>query len=212
MKAIKNLIVAFLLVVAGYWLLTKANLLPSFKEIFKAQPVVIDETPILIKQIRSLGELITTASYDEVVADSIIVSKMGNIAQAFNILAPLPIFPSQIKQLVIIGTGKVLAGTDLKEISDSSIRIHLDTVWLKLPKAKILDAIMNPSDFKTFAEKGNWTSYEVNLVKVKARNKMINRAINNDILIKAGERTKVIMETFLVNAGYKHVVFTDLHE
>lgn len=49
------------------FLFQKTNWLPSFKNIFASQPVVIEETPIIIKEINTLSQLITVTYTDEVV-------------------------------------------------------------------------------------------------------------------------------------------------
>ncbi|MDB5249332.1 MAG: hypothetical protein JWQ40_3726 [Segetibacter sp.] len=202
----RRIVVAVIFIIAGYWLLQKLDFLPSLKNIFKAKPVVIDETPILIKEIKSIGQLITFSSFDEVVVDSNIVTRGSRFVNSFNTLAPIPVLPSADKQIVLIGRGKVLAGTDLSLLTDSSLSIRNDTLSLFLPKPQIFEAILNPSDFETFVEKGEWSNEEVTLVKIKARRKMTDRALQQNILGKAGQKSKAIMEDFLGNMGYKKVL------
>ena len=204
MKQLKRLLMVVFLCILAWWLLGK-TIFPSLKNIFSSQPVVIDESPILVKEIKSIGQLITYSSFDEVVADSVVVTKGSVFVNSFNRFAPLPILPSADKQLVLIGKGKILAGIDLTLLSDTDVISRNDSLRLTLPKAKILDAILNPSDFETFVEKGNWTDPEVILVKAQARRKMIARAIQQNILLKADTKAKAIMENFLRNLGYAHV-------
>ncbi len=206
MRRIRKLTITLIVIVATYWLLQKSEVLPSLKDIFGAKPVVIDETPILIKEIKSIGQLITYTSYDEVVADSVIVTRGSAFVNAFNHLSPVPLLPSADKQLVLIVKGKVLVGTDLSLLTDTSVTITNDTVTLFLPKPKIIDAIVNPSDFETFVEKGNWTIKEVTLVKIKARRKLEARALQQDILAKADTKAKTIMQDLLGSMGYKKVL------
>jgi hypothetical protein len=175
------------------------------KNIFASKEITIDQTPILIKEIKSIGQLITYTSFDEVVADTTIKTKGSAFVNGFNRFTPVPILPSADKQLVIIGRGKILVGTDLTLLSDSSVIIKNDTVRVHLPKAQILDAILNPSDFETFVEKGEWSNDEVIRVKAKARRKMIEHALRQNILAKADAKAKLIMENFLHNMGHKHV-------
>lgn len=200
----KNIFIIVVIIIA-YWLLAKLDILPSFKNIFASKPVTIDETPILIKEIKSIGQLITFTSFDEVVADSAIATKGSAFVNSFNKLSPLPVLPSADKHLVLIARGKILAGIDLTLLTDSSITIKHDSVSIKLPPAQVVEAILNPSDFETFEEKGVWTNEEVILVKAKARRKMLARAIDQQLLPKAGDRSKIIIENFVRNMGYKHV-------
>jgi hypothetical protein len=177
----------------------------SLKNFFATERVLIDETPILIKEIKSIGQLITYSLADEVVADSTIKTRGSQLVNAFNKFAPL--LPNPEKKLVLIGRGKILIGTNLSLLTDSSISINKDTISIHLPPAQILDAILNPSDFETFVEKGNWTNEEVILVKAKARRKMMEHALRQNVLPKADEKARVIMEKFLRNMGYKQVKF-----
>ncbi len=198
---------------AAIWLLRKENIFPSFRDLFATKPVIIDETPILIKEIKSIGQVITATLYDEVVVDSAETTPASEIIRSINTLTPFPILPPSDKQLVLVARGKVLAGTDLNALTDSSVRIAKDTVWLSLPASKIIDVIMNPGDVETFEERGVWSTRAVTAVKAKAREKMIQHAHDRNILDKAGTKTKTVMEDFLHAAGFKVVVFvptTDL--
>ena len=80
-----------------------------------------------------------------------------------------------------------------------------DSVSLLLPRAEILDAIMNPSDFETFSETGEWSSEAVTAVKVKARKKMIEKALQQGILNKADARSTALLENFLRGFGFRKV-------
>ena len=205
MRRLRNVILTVILIIAAYWLLQKTKLIPSFKDVFGAKAVVIDETPVLIKNIRSIGQLVSYSFFDEVVADSVIVTPTATVVNAFNRLAPVALLPSPQKQLVLIGKGKVLAGTDLSLLTDTSIIIKNDTIILFLPRPQILASILNPGDFETFIEKGNWTSDEVTRVKLKARRKIEEHALQQNILDKAGKKSKTVIEDFLINMGYTNI-------
>ncbi len=191
------------------WLLQKINVLPTLREIFSPKPLVIDETPVLIKEIRSIGQLITATLYDEVVVDSIEITKGSRFVRSFNAIVPFRILPSADKQIVLVARGKVLAGTDLNLLADSSMKISGDTVWLQLPRTKILDAIINPSGYEIFVENGNWSPQAVTAVKLKAREKMIDHAFEQNIIEKASMKTKAVMEDFLHAAGFKIIVLSE---
>ncbi len=205
-RRLRKTILVVIFAVAGIWLLQKINVLPSLRDLFSPKPVVIDETPVLIKEIRSIGQVITATLYDEVVVDSIEMTKGSRFVRSLNAISPFPILPSADKQIVLVARGKVLAGTDLNLLTDSSVKVSQDTVWLQLPRTQIIDAIINPSGFETFEETGNWSPEAVTAVKLKAREKMINHAFEQNIIDKAGIKTKVIMENFLHAAGFKVVI------
>ncbi|HRP55340.1 DUF4230 domain-containing protein [Agriterribacter sp.] len=186
-------------------LLLNLKWLPSFKNIFKPQPVTIDNTPVLIKEINELAQLCTITAFDEVVADSVVI-KVKSPAEA--LLPGLSAFgnlPVTGKRIVIIGKGKLIAGTDLKKLNEQSIFVQDDSVSLLLPRAEILDAIMNPSDFETFSEMGEWSSEAVTAVKIKARKKMIEKALQQGILSKADARSTALLENFLRGLGFTKV-------
>lgn len=191
-----------------FWLINKLNNVPSMRNLFTAKQVIIDQTPILIKDIKSIAQLVTVAAYDEVVVDSAVYNRTAAIIDVLRKVSPLSVLPGAQKELVLIAKGRVLAGTNLQKLTKESIRINQDTIWLQLPKAEILEAIINPSGFETFEEKGQWTYNEVNAVKIKARQKMINRALERGILNKANNKAKLVISNFLQAANYKTVYVT----
>lgn len=202
---LKNILLLVAVLVAGVWLFIRLAGLPSLVNIFAAKPVVIDKTPIIIKSIKGIAQLVTVTAYDEVVVDSLVYYRSAAYLNAFKVLSPMAMLPSIQKQLVIIGKGKVLAGTNLQKLDSTHIRVSSDTIWLQLPQAEILQAIINPSDFETFEERGVWSYDEVTAVKIKARQKLIDRAVKQNILPRANAKAKSTIETLLTNAGYKVV-------
>lgn len=170
------------------------DLFPSWN-LFSSRAVTIDETPIIIKEVRSLGEIITATLYDEVVVDSTVVHHF-------------PQLPITDDHLVIIASGKVLAGIDLKLLTDSSINVIKDTVWMQLPPTKIIDVIINPADYETFEEKGNWSLEAVTAVKLKAKEKITANAFNKNIIVVANTKAKAVLEDFFHATGFKVVVFS----
>ena len=108
-------------------------------------------------------------------------------------------------RLVLVSRGKVMAGTDLSALMPDDFYIDKDSVSMQIPPARIFDVITNPSDFSTFSETGEWTPEAVTLVKQKARNKVLQRALENGILEKANQRSKAVMENFLRSLGYSRI-------
>lgn len=189
----KWVIIIFILI--GIIILRKMDIFPSWKNIFSSKPVTIEETPILIKEIKSLGQIITATSYDEVAVDSIVVNHF-------------PHLPITDDKLVIIAKGKVLAGIDLKLLTDSSVRVLKDTVWMQLPQTKIIDVIINPGDYETFEEKGNWSNDAVMAVKLKSHTKILSRSLDKNIINRASAKAKAVIEDFLHAAGFKVVLIS----
>jgi hypothetical protein len=204
MRTFKKAFIVIAAIIINVWVFQKLNLIPSAKDLFAEKAVVIDETPIILKQVKSIAQLITVTSYDEVVVDSVIIDKGSKIGKILNPFSPYPFLPVD-KKIVLIGRGKVLAGTELSNLKEGNITVANDTITVKLNHAMILDAIINPSDFETFEEKGNWSDEAVRAVKLKARQKIIERALQHNILQKADAKAKAVMENILLSAGYKYV-------
>ena len=55
--------------VAVYFVISLFNIIPSGLNIFKKQKLLIDETPVLVKEVKEIGELTTSEFYGEVYAD-----------------------------------------------------------------------------------------------------------------------------------------------
>ena len=201
-KLLKNVLFIAASILLVFFIFQKINILPSFKDIFSSKPVLIEETPILIKEINTLSQLITVTYSDEVVMDTV---KFGiGIPSLVPIIGGSMLSPA-LDKLVIIGRGKVIAGTDLKKMQENDITQIGDSININLPFSTILETILNPSDFETFIEKGNWSETAVTALKVKIRNEMNNRAMKQNILHQADVRSKKIIESFLKNTGFKKV-------
>lgn len=192
---IKKYLVIIAAVLAIIFLLQKIHWFPSFSDLFKNKPVLIAETPVLIKEIKNLSLLTTISMYDEVVMDS---TKEKNLP-SFPGLRPVP------DKIVLIGKGIVKAGVDLKKINEGDIQIKKDSVSIMLPHAELQAILMNPSDFETFDEEGNWSPEAVTQIKIRMRDKIEQRALHNNILEKAGQRSILIIENFLRRIGFKKV-------
>ena len=101
MKTLKKIFIIILILAAAFFILKKVALFPSFTNLFISQVVVIDNTPILVKDIKSIGELITYSSSDEVVVDSTMLSQASIATGIFNKALPFPVLPTGEKKLVL---------------------------------------------------------------------------------------------------------------
>ncbi len=204
-KRLTRFIVLMLLILAVIYAMQRIKLLPSFADIFKSQPVEIENTVILVKEINSLAQLITISAYNEIAIDS---TKKG--WSLFNnplipSLLNLPNLKKADYKLVLIGKGKILAGVNLAKLTATDVFIQKDSVSVMLPKAEIFQVILNPSGFEVFEETGTWTDDEVKAVKIKLREKLVANALKENILKKAGTKAVSVMENFLRAAGFKKV-------
>jgi hypothetical protein len=204
-KRLTRFVLLILLIISGIYLSQRFQLLPSFSDIFKSQPVEIENSVILIKEINSLAQLITISAYNEITMDS---TKKG--WSLFNnpsipALMNIPNLKQVDAKLILIGKGKILAGVDLTKLSAADVFVKRDSAAVVLPKAEILQIILNPSGFEVFEESGDWTDEEVKAVKIRLRHKLIVKALQQNILQKAADRAILIMENFLRAAGFKKV-------
>jgi hypothetical protein len=201
-RSLKKWLVFFALILLVIFLFQKINWLPSFKNIFKSQPVVIDETPIIIEEIKSLAQLMTIVYTDEVAMDTAKPSfRMPSLVP----LSIGSILTPSMDKLVIIGRGKVIAGTDLKKLEKSDVVVSEYSIHVQLPPSQILETIVNPSGFETFIETGTWSDAAVTSLKIKIRNAITKRAIEQNILQQANDRSLNIIKVFLTNTGFKKI-------
>ena len=201
----RNTLFILIVLAAAFFIVKKTAVWPSIENIFSQKPVVIDNTPILIKQIKEIAQLMTIEMHDEVVVDSAKITKLNAIAMMY----PLNTIPLiTVPQVVLIVKGKVIAGMDLQQLNKNSVHVMNDSIHIELPKAKILDVIINPSDVTTFIEKGDWTPKEVTAVKRKAEQKMVKDAHDQNVLKRAELKAVSVVEDLMLSTGYKKVLVT----
>ena len=197
-KLLTRLVVILTLAATAWLLLSRAGWLPGLRDLFSPRAVKIDETPVLVSEIRQLAEWTTVVSYDEVVEDTIRTESDPD---------PISVFKGT-DRLVIIAKGSVRAGTDLSSLDPDAIRRIGDSISVLLPSARILDATVNPSGVETFIESGSWPGEAFERLKIKARERMRDRALQNGILGKADRRAVLLMENLLRQAGFEKTSVT----
>ena len=167
------------------------------------QPLTIDDTPVIVTKIRSLGQLTTACYYDEMVLtrskqNSFSASPLGSLARDG--------FGKDVDDhLVLIAKGTVRAGVDLLEMGPEDIRFSGDTVYVRLPAPQYLDIIVNPSDFEVFAESGKWAHEEVTKLQDTARQRLIMEADHAGLKRKAYEGAMDAVTDLLVASGYTYI-------
>jgi len=139
-KLLKYSLIAVLVIAALF--LLKDKWLPSVAGIFKPQPVIIEETPILIKQINELAQMCTITVFDEVVADSTDIRQKSTAGSLLTDVSSFGILPNTVRKLVIIAKGKVIAGTDLKKLQQQNPGITLIPLDVKITSENVMEIIM----------------------------------------------------------------------
>jgi hypothetical protein len=171
---------------------------PNIFGIFRPKPAIIADTPILINEVKAISQLFSVCYYDEIVIDSVVTEKS----------TILGLETQSTRKLVYIVTGRVYAGFDLSKIDNKSLTVKDSIIYLKLGKPSILDVVINPSDFTTFVEIGKWSFEESTAIKVKAKDKITQRAIVKGIIENCKNNGIKSLTSFYSSLGFKDVIIT----
>ena len=166
--------------------------------------LTIDDTPVIITKIRTLGELTTACYYDEMVLsqtkqNAFSSSALGSLAEGLG--------KDVDDHLVLIAKGTVRAGLDLMDMTEEDIRFVRDTAYIRLPAPQYLDVIVNPSDFGVFAETGKWTHEEIIGLQETARTRLLMGADHYGLKSKAYAGAMDAVTELLAASGYTHIHF-----
>lgn len=202
MKRTRNLLIIIILIVAAVWLFTKFKSLPSISNIFKPKPVLIENTPVVVKQIQSIAQLTTISAYEELVADTTVTdSRTINLP-----LLPAIELPSPTRKLVVIGKATTNIGIDMQQLRDNDVSGTSDSIHIILPPAQILDVIVNPSDVEVFLEQGTWDNAAMTNLKNRIRYLAISDAMSRGLLAQSEKKAVDVLTNFFKAAGYRQVV------
>lgn len=195
---------------------------------------VIEETPNIVEAVLQIQELCTEYYYDEVmVRDSVLKTGAARtLSNVANTVASAGNFFSNIftssdsktseqstkkqavslldKELVVIVKVTCRVGYDLREIlANDEMQVNGDTLFITLPEAKFLETIVNPTHLDIFAESGSWEfPTELQEVTEYAKKTVVARAINDNILEKADQSGRKILQSLFSTMGFK-VIFTN---
>ena len=165
----------------------------------------IDDTPVIITKIRSLGELTTACYYDEMVLSR--TKQNAFSSSALGSLAREGLGKDVDDHLVIIAKGTVRAGVDLMDMTEEDIRFVGDTAYIRLPAPQYLDVIVNPSGFEVFAESGKWSHDEVTGLQDTARQRLLMGADHYGLKSKAYAGAMDAVTELLAASGYTYIRF-----
>ena len=168
------------------------------------RPLTIDDTPVIVSKIRSLGELTTACYYDEMVLtrtkqNTFSSTPLGSLAEGLG--------KDVDDHLVLIAKGTVRAGLDLMDMTEEDVRFVGDTAYIRLPAPQYLDVIVNPSDFEVFAETGKWTHEEITGLQETARTRLLMGADHYGLKSKAYAGAMDAVTELLAASGYTHIHF-----
>lgn len=201
---IRRPLIVILLLFGILFIFQRLHLIPSFSNWFKQKPVLIDNTPLVITQVKTIALLNTATLYKEMVLDSVIIQKtdLPIVFYPFT-LTPKPL--ELRKEIVLIINGKITAGMDLKNMADSSVFVRDDSVRLQLPRPIITDIFINPSGTETFYEDGKWSNEEVIAVKQTARSRLLSEAAKQHLIERAATKARLVLTQFLQLSGFKKI-------
>lgn len=170
----------------------------------KADELKIADTPNVVEKIKKISEFTTYTYVEEfVLAQKKSVVKEGGI---FSFFKSKDVPDSIHHEIVLITRGKVRAGYDLSKITEQHLKIYNDTVSVLLPAPEVFDAIINPSDNDIFVEEGKWSHEEITAMQVNCREKLLNNAIERDILKKADKQGEEKIKHLFKSFGFKEVI------
>jgi len=188
--AVIQIVLLLAIVFMLYNPLAKLGLLPSLPALFHGGKPQIEETPIIIQQVKNIAQMFTQTFYDEYVYDTGLMR-----TPPFNVN----------KRLIFIAKGEVISGFDLSELSENSITRSGKSIVVKLPPARILEVIINPSGFETFIEQGDITFEETKKYHEDARRIFERNAREKGILKNSAEQGRQMLEKFLRLLGFESV-------
>lgn len=202
MKLIRSFLIIIVILITAALLFIKFKALPSFTNLFKPKPVTIENTPVVIKQIQAIAQLVTISAYEELVVDTVAAdTKTLRLP-----LLPAIELPAPTRKLVIIGKSTTNIGIDMQQLRDGDISGTKDSIHIILPAAQIIDAIVNPSGIEIFIEEGAWDNTAVTNLVNKIRYLAIADAMSRGLLAQSEQKAVNVLTNFFKAAGYRKVV------
>lgn len=116
------------------------------------------------------------------------------------------------EQLVMDVGVRVVAGVNLKHLSEDDIKIDGETVQITLPPTKVLMVYVDESLTRVVSHKNGWfTGKDITLMDAARREAMealVNSAIDKDLFDKAGQQAAVAIASIARSLGYASVKVT----
>ena len=201
-KTIRRLLVLAVVTVLFCWLTIKIISLPSLSDLFVPKKIAIQNTPVIVKQVQALAQLITVSMYEEIVVDS-----NANTSKILQVpLLPNISLYNDEKTLVIIGKVTAQVGIDMQKMSNLDVSGTKDSIHIILPPAAVLDVIINPSDVSVFIEKGEWNNEAVISLTNKIQTVATADAQSRGLLLQSENKARQLLTDFFTAAGYKKVI------
>jgi len=206
MKQFRTITFTIIFIAVGWWLLARTDVIPSLPDIFKQQPVTIAQSEVWVQEIKALSQLVTVSAYDELVADTVrtLLPEAMRVPSVFPTVV-LPRYVLGERRLVLVGKTTTHVGINLEGFSPASIQVMQDSISLKLPRATVLDVVLNPSGVDVFIEEGEWSPDAVAALKNKMRSNAARQVAEKGLLAKAEAKARSVFTTFFQAAGFSKV-------
>lgn len=173
-------------------------------------------TPTVVKEIKKIAELTTATYVDDVVINDTIVKtrNVSTVNMSSSVLKGEFTKSKKVEDkvhFVEIATCTVRVGFDLSKVQDGDVAVTDSALVITLPKAEILDIIMNPSDIKPFYDEktGEWNDQELHAAKTECHNKVLEtvrqRAVDNGIIELAEKTGKAKVAAMFKGFGFSNV-------
>lgn len=148
----------------------------------------LEETPVEIERIRSIGQWEFLSVSDEELVDTVRHGIFGD------------------DELARVYYGTLRLGIDLRELDDDWLTQDGDTLVAKLPPVKLLDEnFIDEARTKSFVEDGKWTSADRAALTRKARRMMLKRCLTPANIKTAEDNASKQMQSLLEAMGKKRV-------
>lgn len=148
----------------------------------------IDDTPVHIAKMRSIGQWEFLAIRDEELVDTVRHGFFGD------------------DELSRIYYGTVRLGIDLHQAGNDLLTVDKDTVIALLPPVRLLDNnFLDEARTKTFYESGKWSEADRQALTARARQKMLQRCMTPSTLHSAELNATAQINQLLRSMGYRYV-------
>ncbi len=91
-KKLQHLGIIMLLILLAVIVINKWNVIPSIVPFFSAKPIKIERTATIVREIKSIAQLMSVETYSEVVVDSIKYPKWASHKKRSKKILHLPLF------------------------------------------------------------------------------------------------------------------------
>ena len=160
----------------------------------------IEDTTNVVEEVKKISELTTACFYEEsVIHKEKTTTKKHWIGNKIDTVK---------HTIVLTALCKVRAGYDLSKLGENDLIIKGDTISIKLPAPQIFDVISNPSDYKTFESTGDWSHEEVVAMQVEKKERVLQNALDCNILEKANNIGKGRVLTLFQGLGFNVINIT----